>query len=105
MTKRTVLIAQAAALTAVLSSPAMAVEGGTSFYLLGSKTTMAGFLPPPGFYGLLQNYAYTGSADIDFETRGHQAVRRRRCRCLYRPSHGAVGDGELMCWAATLPSR
>jgi hypothetical protein len=70
MTKRTVLIAQAAALTAVLSSPAVAVEGGTSFYLLGSKTTMAGFLPPPGFYGLLQNYAYTGSADIDFETAG-----------------------------------
>jgi hypothetical protein len=70
MTKRTVLIAQAAALIAVLSSPAMAVEGGTSFYLLGSKTTMAGFLPPPGFYGLLQNYAYTGSADIDFETAG-----------------------------------
>ncbi len=70
MTKRTVLIAQAAALTAVLSSPAMAVEGGTSFYLLGSKTTMAGFLPGPGFYGLLQNYAYTGSADIDFETAG-----------------------------------
>lgn len=68
MTKRSVLIAQAAAFTAVLSSPALAVEGGTSFYLLGSKTTMAGFLPPPGFYGLLQNYAYTGSADIDFET-------------------------------------
>jgi len=68
MAKRTVLIAQAAALIAVLSSPAHAVEGGTSFYLLGSKTTMAGFLPPPGFYGLLQNYAYTGSADIDFET-------------------------------------
>ena len=70
MTKRTVLIAQAAALTAVLSSPALAVEGGTSFYLLGSKTTMAGFLPGPGFYGVLQNYAYSGSADIDFDTAG-----------------------------------
>ncbi len=70
MAKRLILIAQAAAATAVLSSPALAVEGGTSFYLLGSKTTMAGFLPPPGFYGVLQNYAYTGSADIDFETAG-----------------------------------
>jgi hypothetical protein len=70
MAKRTVLIAQAAALTAVLSNPAMAVEGGTSFYLLGSKTTMAGYLPAPGFYGILQNYAYSGSADIDFETAG-----------------------------------
>ena len=70
MTKRIVLIAQAAALTAVFSSPAMAVEGGTSFYLLGSKTTMAGFLPGPGLYGVLQNYAYSGSADIDFDTAG-----------------------------------
>jgi hypothetical protein len=70
MKRRTRLFAQAAAITAVLSGPALAVEGGTSFYLLGSKTTMAGYLPPPGFYGALQNYAYTGSADIDFETAG-----------------------------------
>lgn len=68
MLKRTVLFAQAAALTALFSSPAMAVEGATSFYLLGSKTTMSGYLPPPGFYGLLQNYAYTGSTDIEIET-------------------------------------
>lgn len=54
----------------VCAPPALAVEGGTSFYLLGSKTTMAGYLPPPGFYGVLQNYAYSGSADIDFETAG-----------------------------------
>jgi hypothetical protein len=56
--------------TVLLATPALAVEGGTSFYLLGSKTTMAGYLPPPGFYGVLQNYFYTGSADIDFETAG-----------------------------------
>jgi hypothetical protein len=54
----------------VFATPALAVEGGTSFYLLGSKTTMAGYLPPPGFYGILQNYAYSGSADIDFESAG-----------------------------------
>ncbi|MFN4140749.1 transporter [Aestuariivirga sp.] len=70
MSRNSVLVAQAAALTIVLSTPALAVEGGTSFYLLGSKTTMAGYLPPPGFYGILQNYAYTGDADIDFETAG-----------------------------------
>lgn len=53
-----------------LATPVLAVEGGTSFYLLGSKTTMAGYLPPPGFYGILSNYAYSGSADIDFESAG-----------------------------------
>ena len=70
MVRSRLFLAPAAALAMVLSTPALAVEGGTSFYLLGSKTTMAGFLPPPGFYGVLQNYAYTGSADIDFETAG-----------------------------------
>jgi hypothetical protein len=56
--------------TVAFATPALAVEGGTSFYLLGSKTTMAGYLTPPGVYGSLQNYAYSGSADIDFETAG-----------------------------------
>ena len=70
MSKHILLIARAAALAAVLSTPALAVEGGTSFYLLGSKTTMSGFVPPPGFYGALQNYYYSGSADIDFKTAG-----------------------------------
>jgi len=54
----------------VFATPAVAVEGGTSFYLLGSKTTMGGFLPPAGFYGAAQNYFYAGSADIDFRTAG-----------------------------------
>jgi hypothetical protein len=49
---------------------AMAVEGGTSFYILGGKTTMAGYLPPPGVYGVFSNYFYSGSADIDFESGG-----------------------------------
>ena len=60
----------AAASLVACAHPALAVEGGTSFYLLGSKTTMAGYLPPPGFYGILSNYGYSGSADIDFETAG-----------------------------------
>jgi hypothetical protein len=68
--KKNLLIVQIAALAVVFASPALAVEGGTSFYLLGSKTTMGGYLPPPGFYGVLQNYAYTGSADIDFQSGG-----------------------------------
>ena len=56
--------------TIMFATPALAVEGGTSFYLLGSKTTMAGYLPPPGVYGQLSNYGYSGSADIDFESAG-----------------------------------
>jgi hypothetical protein len=53
-----------------VTAPAIGAEGGTGFYLLGSKTTMGGFLPPPGVYGAVQNYFYSGSADIDFKTAG-----------------------------------
>ncbi|RST87406.1 transporter [Aquibium carbonis] len=71
MAKRGLSIAEGAALAVVLcASPALAAEGGSSFYLLGSKTTMGGYLPPVGVYGVVQNYFYTGSADIDFETAG-----------------------------------
>ena len=60
------LIVDVLSLAAVLATPAMAVEGGTSFYLLGSKTTMGGYLPPPGVYGAVQNYSYTGQRRYRF---------------------------------------
>jgi hypothetical protein len=43
---------------------AIAAEGAAGFYLLGSKTSMAGFLPPPGTYVQDLNYVYSGSADV-----------------------------------------
>ena len=55
----------------VMAAPsAHAVEAATSFYILGSKTTISGYLPPPGAYGFLSNYVYSGSADIEFEAGG-----------------------------------
>jgi hypothetical protein len=69
--KRSIWVAvQAAALAMVFATPALSAEGGTGFYLLGSKTTMGGYLPPAGVYGIVQNYGYTGSADIDFQAGG-----------------------------------
>lgn len=38
-----------------------AVEGAAGFYLLGNKTSMAGFVPPPGTYVQSANYFYSGS--------------------------------------------
>jgi len=52
------------------SVPARAAEGALGFYLLGSKTTMGGYLPGPGIYGSLSNYGYSGSANIDYENAG-----------------------------------
>jgi hypothetical protein len=47
-----------------------AAEGALGFYLLGSKTSMAEFVPPPGTYLADFNYFYTGSADIDLNIGG-----------------------------------
>lgn len=49
---------------------ASAVESGAGFYLLGSTTTYAGILPPPGTYAIDYNYFYSGSTDFTFETAG-----------------------------------
>ena len=44
---------------------ALAAENATNFYILGLKTTMAGFTPPPGTYLTDINYFYAGSASGD----------------------------------------
>jgi hypothetical protein len=69
--RSTVLLLAGLAVQAV-SRPAevQAAEGGLGFYLLGTKTSMAGFVPPPGTYLADFNYYYTGSADIDFNIGG-----------------------------------
>jgi len=60
----------AIALLIAYSGPANAAEGALGFYLLGSKTTMAGYLPGPGIYGSLSNYGYSGDANIDYANAG-----------------------------------
>jgi hypothetical protein len=62
--KRPFGIAVVSGLSALLSTPtvSMAAEDATSFYLLGSKGPMAGFVPPPGTYLSEYEYFYTGRA-------------------------------------------
>ena len=60
-------------LVGLLGAPAdkaTAVEGGAGFYLLGSTTTNAGILPPPGTYIIDYNYFYSGSTDFAFDRAG-----------------------------------
>ena len=47
---RTSLVALLLASVAICSSPALAVEGGSGAYLLGSRDTFAGIVPGPGTY-------------------------------------------------------
>jgi hypothetical protein len=53
-----------------LNDDVQAAEGGLGFYLLGTKTSLAGFVPPPGTYLADFNYYYAGSTDIDFNIGG-----------------------------------
>lgn len=57
---------------AVSDRPASAVEGGAGWYLLGSKGSLAGILPPPGLFYTNDLYWYSGSASgsVDFPTVG-----------------------------------
>ncbi len=48
----------------------IAAEGAVGFYLLGSTTTNAGILPPPGTYVIDYNYFYSGSTDFTLDIAG-----------------------------------
>ena len=44
------------------ATPVRAAENATGIYLLGIKTSLAGFVPPPGTYVTDYNYYYSGTA-------------------------------------------
>ncbi len=52
------------------TSRVIAAEGAAGFYLLGSTTTNAGILPPPGTYVINYNYFYSGSTDFTLDIAG-----------------------------------
>lgn len=58
-----------ALLIGMLSShgDAQAVEGAAGFYLLGSKGSMAGYVPPPGTYVQNDHYYYAGKANANVQ--------------------------------------
>ena len=65
MTRRIVRLCFAgAAISLAEPSAALAVEGGAGFYLLGSKGSLAGVVPPPGIYLQSDDYFYSGDAGI-----------------------------------------
>ena len=68
--KATALVLGLLGVLGVPAAPAFAAEGATGFYLLGSKTSMAGYLPPPGTYLQDYNYYYSGSTDIALDIGG-----------------------------------
>src|SRR5688572_20838891 len=52
----------AVGLHAANAESACAAENAAGIYLLGSKTAMAGFVPPPGTYITDINFLYSGDA-------------------------------------------
>jgi len=49
------------------TSRVSAAEGAVGFYMLGSTTTNAGILPPPGTYFIDYNYYYSGSTNFTLD--------------------------------------
>ena len=62
-----------AAISLAEPSAALAVEGGAGFYLLGSKGSLAGVVPPPGIYLQSDDYFYSGDAGISGNGSAQQA--------------------------------
>ena len=63
MKTRVVLLASLAlGATSLGAGNAQAAENAAGIYLLGTKTSMAGFVPPPGTYFVDVNYFYAGDA-------------------------------------------
>lgn len=58
------------ALGLTAASPAFAVEGAASVYILGSRTVNGGIVPPPGSYFNQGLYAYSGSAGVSIARPG-----------------------------------
>jgi len=68
-TKRSIALAFIA--SALLpAQQSFAAEGAAGFYLLGNKTSMAGFVPPPGTYVQSANYFYSGSTSAELSFAG-----------------------------------
>jgi hypothetical protein len=63
MRNQALLLASLALSAASLApSETEAAENAAGIYLLGTKTSMAGFVPPPGIYFIDVNYFYSGGA-------------------------------------------
>lgn len=57
-----------------ISTPALTAEGGSGFYLLGSRSIDAGIVPPPGKYLQFGVYGYAGNASSNIPQGGRLDV-------------------------------
>jgi hypothetical protein len=81
----------------LLASEADAAEGAVGFYLLGSRTSMAGFLPPPGTYVQDNNYFYGGSTSATLEYNGAVVSSGVDAQAYYNlPTALFVAPGKVM---------
>lgn len=83
------------ALIVAQAGPALAVEGGTSTYLLGSRDSLAGIVPPPGTYVTLQYVHIEG--DVSFASLGGQPlVELETSTNIFELIGTQVFEGEVM---------
>ncbi len=96
---------------------ARAAENATGIYLLGIKTSMAGFVPPPGTYVTDINYAYSGDASgaaavgvalrrtgilnvqADIDVTGNAYINLAALRCGSRRRNSSAAMSAWASWS------
>lgn len=74
----------------------MAVEGAKGFYLLGSKTSMSGLIPPPGTYVQNVKYSYSGDTKAAVDIAGLTILGGVKAKVFFDlPSAIWVAPGQL----------
>ena len=82
---------------AAMAGEAIAAEGATGVYLLGSKQDMAGFLPPPGVYLVDMNYLYSGRANASLDFGGVTLTGNIKADAYYKiPTLLWVTPGQVL---------
>ena len=79
------------------ASSVQAAEGAAGFYLIGSKTSMAGFLPPPGTYVQDLNFFYSGSSNVSLDLGGVEVTGGVDANVYYKlPTLLWVSDKKVL---------
>ncbi len=88
------LAAMAGLIAAVLPQPGRAVEGGTGAYLLGSRDSLAGIVPPPGTY-VTTDFIYFEGSVTDVSIGGLPVVSADISSYLFKLGITQSFEGDL----------
>jgi hypothetical protein len=86
-----------ALIVAFANQPAKSAEGAVGFYLLGSKGSMAGVVPPPGAYAQSIKFFYSGNTSANLNVSGLTIAGQVEADAFYELPVGLwVAPGKVL---------